>query len=271
VAYLTAEKSLQSGTPIELYEFMQDGVRWTFASCAYDVIRLGQTYKASSVGRSALRQTTDPFKGSMTFTFPRLSEFAMEFLGVTPESPTIITIYRGHAGDVDSEFITYWKGRVMSAKAADSKIELACESIFTSMRRIGLRAKFETSCRRTLYGIGCNVNRELYRLDGTISTVTGTVLTIDGLTTGPLSGWFTGGLVYASDGTSRFIIAHDRTAGTITIARPLFGLRVTTVARMYPGCNHLRGTCDSKFSNILNFGGFPWIPTRNPLGGSSIT
>jgi len=40
--------------------------------------------------------------------------------------------------------------------------------------------------------------------------------------------------------------------------------------KIYPGCDRVRATCESKFDNLDNFGGFPWIPTKNPFGGSSI-
>ena len=37
-----------------------------------------------------------------------------------------------------------------------------------------------------------------------------------------------------------------------------------------PGCDLRRATCAGRFNNLLNFGGFPDIPGRNPFGGGSI-
>jgi hypothetical protein len=37
-----------------------------------------------------------------------------------------------------------------------------------------------------------------------------------------------------------------------------------------PGCDLRAATCAAKFGNLANFGGFPEIPGRNPLGGGSI-
>jgi hypothetical protein len=39
---------------------------------------------------------------------------------------------------------------------------------------------------------------------------------------------------------------------------------------LYPGCDHLKATCLAKFDNLPNYGGFPYIPARNPLDGRSI-
>jgi hypothetical protein len=45
------------------------------------------------------------------------------------------------------------------------------------------------------------------------------------------------------------------------------GLALVEIA---PGCDLRRDTCKAKFGNLLNFGGFPDIPGRNPFGGTSI-
>ena len=39
---------------------------------------------------------------------------------------------------------------------------------------------------------------------------------------------------------------------------------------MYAGCNKLNTTCKDKFDNLHNFGGFPYIPTKNPTSRSIV-
>jgi hypothetical protein len=41
-------------------------------------------------------------------------------------------------------------------------------------------------------------------------------------------------------------------------------------AEIAPGCDLRRDTCAGRFNNLLNFGGFPDIPGRNPFGGTGI-
>ena len=38
---------------------------------------------------------------------------------------------------------------------------------------------------------------------------------------------------------------------------------------LYPGCDHTLQTCHGRFNNAENFGGFPWIPRRNPFNESA--
>ncbi len=39
---------------------------------------------------------------------------------------------------------------------------------------------------------------------------------------------------------------------------------------IYPGCNKLNTTCKDKFDNLNNFGGFPFMPQKNPTSRSLI-
>lgn len=268
MSYSEFEDSLDRGTPVELYEFTQGLSRWYYASGEEQVIRLGQVYKPMPLVRDRIKQTQDTFKDSLRLTFPRDDEFASQFLGFAPEEVTTVSVLRGHYGDPAAEFMTYWKGRVVGAKASGNTVNIDCESVFTSIKRPGLRAKFEYGCRRTLYARGCNVNREAYRLDGEVMSIAGGLRVGVAGSANKGDGYFTGGMLIAPSGASRFLTAH---AGDIvTLARPLPELVGGMVVKIYPGCDHLMGTCQGKFNNLDNFGGFPWVPTVNPFGGSSI-
>lgn len=268
MTYSAYESSLELGTPVELYEFVQGIQRWNYISGADSIIRLGQVYTPMPVKRDRIKQTNDIFKDALKLTFPRDDPFASQFLGFAPEEVTTLTVLRGHYGDPDNEYIVYWKGRVVGAKATGNEIHVECESVFTSIKRPGLRARFEYGCRRTLYARGCNVNRELYKLTGSVLSISGGItVAVSGAALQP-AGYYTGGLLVAPNGATRFLTAH--TGDQVTMARPISGLVGGMSVSIYPGCDHLRATCRNKFNNEDNFGGFPFIPTRNPFDGSSI-
>jgi len=48
------------------------------------------------------------------------------------------------------------------------------------------------------------------------------------------------------------------------------GLKSGMEIRAYAGCNRTIQECSSKFNNTLNYGGMPFIPTKNPFGGDPI-
>jgi uncharacterized phage protein (TIGR02218 family) len=267
MSYDDFEFSRDSGTPIELYEFAQGTERWNYISGADNLIYTSQNYRPLPIQRDRIKQNTDVFKNGMKLSFPIGDPFASQFLGFAPEEITTVVIRRGHWGDPLGEFIVYWKGRILGATANENRIDLNCESIFTSIQRPGLRAKYEYSCRRTLYERGCNVNRESFGVLREIEASSGVVLQVFGLDLYP-DGYFTGGMVVAESGTTRFITSH--TAQDITLTRPIRSVAVGQDISVYPGCDHLRGTCLTKFNNLDNFGGFPFIPGRNPFDGASL-
>lgn len=268
MTYSVYEDSLETGTPIELYEFVQGLKRWNFVSGATEIIKSAQKFEPSSVKRDRVKQTTDTFKDSIKLVFSRDDAFASQYIAFAPEDVTTVTIYRGHYGDPDAQFIVYWKGRVVGAKTSGNQIEVQCESVFTSIKRPGLRARFEYGCRRTLYLKGCNVNRELYKHEGAVLSIAGElVVTVAGAASKP-DGYYTGGMIIAPDGGTRFLTAH--TGDIVTMARPMASLVGGQTVAIYPGCDHLKETCKNKFNNLDNFGGFPWIPAKNPYSGSSI-
>lgn len=47
-------------------------------------------------------------------------------------------------------------------------------------------------------------------------------------------------------------------------------LDIGDTVKVYAGCDKLNTTCSTKFNNILNFGGFPFIPQDNPFTGTII-
>lgn len=268
MSYLEYENSRESGAPVELYEFVQGIQRWNYISGSDLIILDSQSYSPMPTQRDRIKQNSDIFKNGMKLSFPRDDPFASQFLGFAPEEITTITIRRGHYGDPASEFIVYWKGRVLSASVSGNEIDLNCESIFTSISRPGLRARFEYSCRHTLYAKGCNINREAYKLTGSVLSISGSLqVSVAGAGSSP-SGYFTGGILLAPDGSSRFITAHS--GDVVTITRPIHSLVGGQSVNLYPGCDHLRGTCLNKYNNLNNFGGFPFIPGRNPFDGSSL-
>lgn len=264
-----SDLTVQDGKPTELYLFTQAAESWYFTDALNSMFHNVAEYFPANISRSDIEQTEDMFKASLNINFPRDNEFALSFLEHPSEAPTVVTIFRGQSDLVSpGPFETYWKGRVIAGKANDSVIELECESIFTAMRRPGLRARYEKMCRHALYDHMCKVNREAWAVSAQVQTLADgdTSLQLTGIS-GYADGYFTAGLVKVGDADFRFISRH--TTDVVVITKPFTGLVPTTPVIVYPGCDHLTDTCLAKFSNLDNYGGFPYLPYINPfrLGG----
>ncbi|WP_303678184.1 phage BR0599 family protein [Ralstonia mannitolilytica] len=79
--------------------------------------------------------------------------------------------------------------------------------------------------------------------------------------------WFVGGRLMSA-GAQRMIVASS--GGAVTLSAPIPGLKAGDAFEAYPGCDHTLTTCAAKFGNQLNYGGFPFIPVKNPFTGDAI-
>ena len=70
----------------------------------------------------------------------------------------------------------------------------------------------------------------------------------------------------------RLITSYNETGARdqIQILNAFEGLSAGEAMTAFAGCRRIRQVCNTKFSNIENFGGFPYIPIRNPFGGSGV-
>ncbi|PJF45262.1 MAG: hypothetical protein CUN48_19790, partial [Candidatus Thermofonsia Clade 3 bacterium] len=101
-----------------------------------------------------------------------------------------------------------------------------------------------------LYSSGCGALKESFRVDGTVSTVSGTTVQIAAAASRP-DGYFVAGMLETNDG-SRMIVGH---AGiTITLVAPMPSLAPGMAVRLYAGCDHSTATCRDRFSNLANYG-----------------
>lgn len=280
MSYASLETSIQSGAAVELYEFVIGAQTWRYTPRVTDFSYGGHTWSAAPIDRDQIEQTDEINRNGIRIRFPVSHAFIAQFLGGAMDQVCTLTIRRGF--EDDAEFVVYWKGRVSGSSVDGPVAELNCESIFTSMRRMGLRARYQIPCRHVLYGRGCNVDQEDFAWPSAASVV-GTLVAASAAAGKP-DGWFTGGMIVAPDGAARFIIAH--TGASLTLLRTFDSLQTLTdnagygknygnyyggvPVTLYPGCDHAKETCNSKFANLPNFGGFPYIPSRNPLDGRSI-
>jgi hypothetical protein len=256
--------------PVELFRFVQDGTVNTFTSADEDVVYLAETYSAIAIGRSKIESKNELSKANIDVSLGINNSVARGWMNAQSELPLVLTIFQQN--ELGTNVI--WKGRHASTKPRTADIAFTFESIFTSLRRPGLRARFQRNCRHALYRRGCGLAKATFAevREATAVSADGLVVTIPTAVADPAGDYFTG-MLEAADGTLRFITVHA--GASITLARPIASL-VTALGSgpvnvtLYPGCDRSRARCAGRFSNLANNGSFPFIPIRNPFDGSSI-
>lgn len=256
---------------VELFRFVE-GVNIETQTSGDNLITYGgEDYIPRSIGRTQAQSKNELSRASIDISMALDNPLAQRHLASPVDSVVTLTIFQ----QTEIGTNVFWKGRLSSVKSTNKAVTLSFESIFTSLRRPGLRARYQKSCRHALYAKGCNVDPELHAVVGMISDVQGTNITVPGLGAYPV-GRFRGGMIRAPDGVVRFITGHN--GDTVTLSRPFQTLQQLFVdngpgaveVKVYPGCRHNMEDCGTIFANLPNYGGFPWIPQKNPMGGSSI-
>jgi len=268
MTYASREASMDASSPVELYEFRRGGTAWRYTSGAQDASYASYAYVAVPMKRGSIEQTGEIGRAGLRITLARDVEIAQAFIATPPSEVTLLTIYRQHRND--PETVAVWMGRVLNVEWRGSEVELNCEPVYTSLQRIGLRRLYQRNCPHVLYGTACGASAVVFRGAGTVTSINGTSLNIPAAA-GFSVGHFAGGYAtWAANGITekRMIVSHSADAITLSAVPP--GLAIGDAIYLYPGCDHTLNTCGSKFSNSANFGGFPFIPTKNPFGGSPI-
>ncbi len=169
-----------------------------------------------------------------------------------PENPTTELIFSGH---------------ITEARARGRSLSFTAGSFIESFDRPVPRFRIQRSCNYQVFDPHCGVNESEHRRTATITVTNGaTYVDYSGPTEPP--GYFNGGRLILGDGPTyetRPITRH--TATQLHILKPLRHHNTTGAqytATLLPGCDGEASTCRNKFSNYPRFGGFPYIPLRNP-------
>ncbi len=263
MSYDSVEASVYGGKPIELYDFENGENHYRYTSGPVVVSYAGYDYEPEVMERNDLELTDNSFRNELEIKINRNNIFVRGFIHAPLEGLVSLIVYRGHG----SEFVTFWTGIVSHVRFNSDEVTIMASPRTTSLLRIGLRRKYQKLCNYPLYASGCTVQESSFKVLGTIDTISGFTITAAAFATKP-SGWFLAGKIVVGD-AERLITGH--TGNTITVTRGIVTAVVGNSFVAYAGCNHSKSICASKFNNFVNYGGQPWIPTKNPFSGDPVS
>lgn len=248
----------------ELFKFTFGTTEYNYTNIGDSVSYNGDTYTPAAIGHGKRDSRTDANKTVLEVSldiFDPLSAAIMQSTG-----DIILTLTMFVHTDTYTEIV--WKGKLTNRQPRKTELLLSIESLFTSLKRPGLSAKYQRNCRHALYEDGCYVNKNSFLLNDNVSAISDSVVTVPIAAT-KTNGYYIGGMIKdATTGIYRLIIQH--VGADLTLVRNFESLSVGSSVDIFPGCPHTIDACLNTFNNIQNYGGFPWLPTKNPFGGSSI-
>ena len=122
-----------------------------------------------------------------------------------------------------------------------------------------------------LYGTSCRADSAGFKDTGspiavTSNTVQATVLSQHG------DGYYNGGDIkyVTAEGLLEQRTIVTQVANLATFGASIIDLDSTMSFDVYAGCDRTTNSCDTRFGNLVNYGGFPYVPSQTPFGGTAI-
>lgn len=288
MSYQGQETSIESGRPVELYLFQNEGVvseRFAYTSGPLPITHNTITYEPRVISRTGpkVEQSSPGVDKGIEITMPADDPLALRYAPNLPPKRDIVTIFRQHASDgATPETIAFYKGYVSSVGFNDdaTRAVVKVAPIATLLSRNCPKRQYRGLCTHVLYDSECKINPvdPSFKFDVTVTAVSsdGTVVTVTGAGIGgKAADFFDGGMLRrAAPADRRMVLDFVETTTDTGTCKLLLGFPSLTVGAaltLHAGCDHTITTCRTKFANEVNFGGFPWVPTRNPFDTGIIT
>lgn len=261
VTWLTLEQSIQQSRPVELYQFTLPTAVYLYTSHLRDVEYGGDTYTAIGMTRSTAEiSPADPKE--LTIQLPVSTPLVQAMIGngVPPERIDVVLLrYQPNGGAAVQLADGPLTG--LSVRGREATLRVSNRMAEALAVEAGGR-RISSTCNHVLYDARCGVARTSFDVATTIATIDGRELTVASVG-GNDDGYFVAGEIATADGERRMVVSQVGTA--IRITAPFSSLAtVGTSVTLYAGCDHSIQTCRDKFSNVVNFGGHPNVPSSNP-------
>lgn len=275
------EKSRTQGAPFFLYFFRYGDTpdaffAYTNADDAIEHIfddELGPVLfvpEAISHGSIQVSGTLD--RATLEVRTPQDSEISLLFRHYPPSQVVSMLVFQAHEDEPEIKVV--WAGRALGNQLEEDEAVFTCEPVSTSQKRAGLRRHWGYGCPHVLYSVGdylCNANKAAATITAPVTLVQGALVTMPGAwaPTG-LKAKYLGGLASwtRADGrTETRSIIRLADSDTIILSGLALGLTSGMAIDLSYGCDHVWDSdCSNLHNNVLNFGGQPLIPTKNPIG-----
>lgn len=258
------ETGVRTGEPVYLYQFAFGGDSYNLTNLDQPVTVGGVAYTPTTIKHTAPKQARQKEAQATDVTLPVDHAIPSRFYTSVPGKLGTLKVYKVHFSDigVTDDTIKEFDGTVNSMKVSgDVAAVLKCYPMTAKQRRAGPRINYSAQCPHILGDARCGVNIASFAYTGTVTGVNNRQITVNGASAIDA----VGGMVeapYGSGDDYRMVLAQS--GDNLLLMMPFEENPNGTTVRVFAGCDHTTTDCNTKFSNLVNYGGFPFVPTENP-------
>ena len=249
---------------VELYAFNSASGQFLLTPHEFDVDLDGNLYASLSIERNELALGAEAAKSALELKLPPDCDLVRHLLATSLTGETTSITLRIGRRDTWGDYWwlsgTRWMGRVLGVEIAEDAARIRCESAQVSLKRIGLRRLYSRKCSHVLYSSACGASQ--ISASAFVVNTNGRNVELDGSVPAGVSGGVAGGWLQTPQG-ARHMIVNDFGSG-VELLYPV-AIEPGTEVQLTVGCDHSTSTCESRFGNLDNYGGFPAIPSKNPF------
>lgn len=266
MSYADDENSVEAAQPCDLFTVVTPLTTYRLNDYGLPITFGGQTYAPATITRSntptnaidgqssAARQVTVEVSLNHALAqellvggIPWAQDVTVQIATYMQRSGAAQNWFFGTIASIDSDGNTC---KLLLSGKIDQKLSIQLP-VLTSQRL----------CPHGLYDAGCTLSASSFQVSGTVTSVSGTTIGISTIGGNPDHWAQYGKIVRSLDGEPRSITEQIGT--TITVNVPFRTLHVGDAIVLNAGCDHAVTTCRDKFSNVINYGGHPQLPTIN--------
>lgn len=253
------EQSIETGGRIELYTLAIGSSLWRMHDTFPDIINYaGDDYFKAIISRGRIATGQE----HLTVKLPADHDFSNQFTSIAPGQLGTLTIKAYHRADSADVRVVY-KGVIRSVAFTKdmSQSLLSVVPVSEAFDKEIPQRTFQSSCNNVLYDDDCKVLSGSFQHTNEVTAVAGNIITVQGLLGTKGDGWATAG--FASFGSLDYRLILTQDGDDCILSLPFYADMLGQTIDVFAGCDHVIATCDSKFSNRINFGGCPYVPTKN--------
>ena len=271
MTYAAQETSLESGQPIELYEFFAGGNFFRFTNGETTQTRLGSDFLPAAIGRGNIKRSGPKFEAEVeiqgSLNDDTIRGFLLQWAQISPEGLATIKIYEKHLTDLTEEYRVIFSGDLQSVRYDELQARILCKTIGDILTREGPKDTWGGPCENQFGDDYCQVVLANFQKDLNLTTLApdGITLTFNTLGDGQINGDYIGGYVKLVSKPFDFRFVVDHVGDVVTLQQPFFAINQGDLCQIVEGCHHTIDDCNDRFANILEYGGTPYTPRDNPF------